>query len=61
MKRNGTLEARASTDGRQQRLWTNKEDVSSPTPSIEALKFTMITDAQDKRDVVVVDLPAQFL
>ena len=61
MKRNGTLKASACADGRQQRLWTNKEDVSPPTPSIEALKFTMITDAQEKRDVAVVDLSAQFL
>ena len=61
MKRNGTLKSRACADGRQQRLWTNKEEVSSPTPSIEALKYTMIVDAQENRDVAVVDLPAQFL
>ena len=35
MKRNGTLKARACANGRQQRLWTNKVDVSSSAPSIE--------------------------
>jgi hypothetical protein len=61
MKRNGTLKSRACADGRQQRLWTNKEDVSSPTPCIEALKYTSIIDALEERDVATVDLPAQFL
>ena len=61
MKRNGTLKSRACADGRQQRLWTNKEQVSSPTLSIDSLKYTMIVDAQENRDVAVVDLPAQFL
>ena len=61
MKRNGTLKSRACTDGCQQRLWTNKEEVSSPTPSIDSLKYTMIVDAQKNFDVAIVDLPAQFL
>ena len=61
MKRNGTLKSRACADGRQQRLWTNKEEVSSPTPSTVALKCTMIVDPQENRDVAIVDLPAQFL
>ena len=61
MKRNGTLKSKACADGRQQRLWTNKEEVSSPTPIIDALKYTMIVDAQENRDVATVDLPAQFL
>ena len=61
MKRNGTLKSRACADGCQQRLWTNKEEVSSPTHSIEALKYTMIVDAQENRDVAIVGLPAQFL
>ena len=58
MKRNGTLQSRACADGRQQRLWTNKEQVSSPTPSTDSLKYTMIVDAQENRDVAIVDLPA---
>ena len=61
MKRNGTLESRACTDSRQQRLWIKKEEVSSPTPSIDSLKYTMIVDAQENCDMAIVDLPAQFL
>ena len=45
MKRNGTLKSRACKNGCQQRLWTNKEQVSSPTPSIDSLKYTIIVDA----------------
>jgi hypothetical protein len=61
MKRNGTLKSRACADGMQQRLWTNKKDVSSPMPCIEALKYTLIIDALEERDVATVDLLAQFL
>ena len=61
MKRNGVLKSRVCADGRQQRLWTNKEEVSSPIPSIDSLKYDMIVDAQENHDVAIVDLPAQFL
>ena len=56
MKRNGKLKSRACADGRQQRFWTNKEFFSSHTPSIDALKYTMIVDAQENCDVAIVDL-----
>lgn len=61
MKRNSTLKSRACANGRQQRLWTNKEEVASPISSIDALKNTMIVDAQENCDVAIIDLPAQFL
>ena len=61
MKHNSTLKSRAYTGGCQQQLWTNKEDLSLPTPSNEALKFTLIVDAQEKHNVARVDLPVQFL
>ena len=48
-KRNGTLKSRACADGRGQRVWTNKEDILSPTPSINASKYTLVVDAQEKR------------
>ena len=44
MKCNGTLKSRFCADSLQQRLRINKEDVSSPTPIIEVLKFTLIVD-----------------
>ena len=61
IKRKGTLKSRACADGCGQIVWTNKEDVSSPTLSIGALKYTLVVDTQEKRDVATVDLSAQFL
>ena len=36
-KRDGTIKARGCVEGRPQRLYTNKEDASLPTISIEAM------------------------
>ena len=58
IQRNGTLKSRVFANGCGQRVWTNKEDVSSPTPSIDALKYTSVMDAQEKRDVATMDLLA---
>eukprot|EP00536_Pseudo-nitzschia_multiseries_P010625 jgi/Psemu1/203784/e_gw1.332.17.1 len=38
VKRDGRLKSRGCADGRPQRLWTTKQDNSSPTPAIEAIK-----------------------
>lgn len=62
MKLNSTPKSRACTDGTdgiQQWLQTNKEDVLLSTPNIKGLKFTLIIDAQ-KGDVATVDLSAQI-
>ena len=61
MKRDGTLKTRGCADGRPQRLWTNKQDVSSPTPAIECIKYILAIIAFKRRDVASFDLPAQFL
>ena len=62
MKRDGeTVKGRACADGRKQRLWTNKEDVSSPTIAFEALLYTLMIDAMEERDVATIDLPGHFL
>lgn len=58
LKHNVTLNLREYTDSCQQRLWTNKEDVLLLIPSNEALKFTLLVDTQNGRDVAVVDLLA---
>ena len=60
-KRNGILKTRGCADGRRQRLWTDKNDVSSPTPSIESIKYILALIALERRDVATFDLPAQFL
>jgi hypothetical protein len=61
LKRDGTLKTRGCADGRPQRLWTNKQDVSSPTPAIECIKYILAIIAFERRDVASFDLPAQFL
>jgi len=44
-KRDGTIKARGCADGRPQRLYTNKDDASSPTVSIEAMMLSCAIDA----------------
>lgn len=61
IKHNGTIKLRACVGGRQQPLWTNKEDESSPTPYIDPLKYILSVNAQDEQDVATVDLWAQLL
>ena len=62
LKRDGeTVKGRACADGRMQRLWTKKEDVSSPTIAFEALLYTFMVAAMEKRDNATLDLPGHFL
>ena len=61
MKRNGSLKTRGCANGSVQRLYTNKEDVSSPTPDFYAFKFVCAVIAREQRDVASVDLPGFFL
>ena len=48
-KRDGTIKARGCVDGRPQRLYTNKEDTSLPTISIEAMMLSCVIDAKENR------------
>jgi hypothetical protein len=61
LKRNGSLKTRGCANGSVQRLYTNKEDVSSPTPDFYAFKFVCAVIAREARDVATVDLPGFFL
>jgi hypothetical protein len=61
LKRNGLLKTRGCANGSVQRLYTNKEDVSSPTPDFYAFKFVCAVIAREGRDVASVDLPGFFL
>jgi len=60
-KRDGTIKARGCADGRPQRVYSNKEDTSSPTISIEAMMLSYAIDAKENRYVVVSDIPGAFL
>ena len=60
-KRDGTIKARACADGRKQRDTTAEEEAASPTVSIESVFMTCAIEAQEGRDVAVMDLPGAFL
>jgi hypothetical protein len=60
-KRNGTVKGRGCADGRKQRLYTAKEDASSPTVATESVFLTCAVEAHEGRDVATVDLPGAFM
>jgi hypothetical protein len=47
--------------GNKQRDYITKEDVSSPTVTAEAVMLTFVINAQENRDVAVVDIPNAFV
>jgi hypothetical protein len=47
--------------GNKQHDYTTKEYVSSPTVTAEAVMLTCVIDAQEDRDVAVVDIPNAFV
>ena len=60
-KRNGKIKGRGCVDGRKQRVYVSKEDVSAPTISMEALLLTCLIDAVKKQDIATVDIPGAFM
>jgi hypothetical protein len=48
-------------DGLKQRLYTSKQEASSPTFSIESLMISCIIDTKQGRDVATVDIPGAFM
>jgi hypothetical protein len=47
--------------GNKQQDYIIKEDVSSPTVTAETVMLTCVIDAQEGRDVTVVDIPNAFV
>jgi hypothetical protein len=60
-KRDGLIKARKVIGGNKQRDYITKEDVSSPTATAEAVMLTCVIDAQEDRDIAVVDIPNAFV
>jgi hypothetical protein len=60
-KRSGRIKGRGCADGRKQRVHTKKEDASSPTVSIEAVMLSCVIDAEEGRDVAIIDIPGAFM
>ncbi len=60
-KQDGILKAQQVTGGNKQRGYIMKEDASSPTISSEAVMLTCVVDANENREVVIVDIPNAFI
>jgi hypothetical protein len=60
-KRDGRTKARSVAGGNKQRGCIRKEDASSPTVAAESVLLTCITDAEEGRDVTVIDIPNAFM
>ena len=61
MKRNGDIKTRGVANGSLQRVYTNKDECSSPTPDFYAFKYIIAMIAKENRDCATVDLPGFFL
>jgi len=60
-KRDGKVKGRTVAGGNKQRDYISKEDASSPTVATESVLLTCIIDAQEERDVAVIDIPNAFV
>ena len=60
-KRCGKIKGRGCADGRKQRAYIAKEDLTAPTVSTEAVFLTAVIDALENRDIAVLDVPGAFM
>jgi hypothetical protein len=60
-KRDGKIKGRTVAGGNKQRDFISKEDASSPTVSTEAVLLSCVIDAEQGRDVAVIDIPNAFI
>ena len=56
-----SLKGRTVPGGNKQRDYISKEDASSPTITTEAILLSCITDAEEGRDVAVINIPNAFI
>jgi hypothetical protein len=60
-KRRGQIKGRGCVDDQRQKIYSQKEDFSSPNVMIESVMLTCVIDAFEGRDVATVDIPRSFL
>jgi hypothetical protein len=60
-KRTGKIKGRTVAGGNKQRDYISKEEASSPTVATESVLLTCIIDAEEHRDVAVIDIPNAFI
>jgi hypothetical protein len=61
LKRDGKIKGRTVAGGNKQCDCISKEDASSPTVATEAVLLSCIIDAEEHRDVAIVDIPNAFV
>ena len=59
--RYGKIKGRGYANGRKQRLYMKKDDVSLPTVATELLLFTCLIDAMEHQEVATVGIPGAFM
>jgi hypothetical protein len=57
----GQIKARKVAGGNKQRDFISKENASSPTVATESVLLTSLVDAQENRDVAIVDILNTFI
>jgi hypothetical protein len=60
-KCDGKIKGRTVAGGNKQRDYISKEDASSPTVATESILLSCIIDAEEERDVAVIDIPNAFV
>ena len=60
-KKNGDIKGRTVAGGNKQRDFISKEDSSLTTVFTEAVLLSCIIDAEEERDVAVIDIPNAFI
>ena len=60
-KRNGIIKARVYANGRKQRRYISKEEISFPTIQLESLVISLLIDEKKGRDVASVDVVEAYL
>ena len=60
-KRDGKIKGRACADGRKQRRYIRKDEVSSPTVQLESLMLSMLIDAHEHREMATADVVGAYL
>jgi hypothetical protein len=61
LKRDGNIKGRTVAGGNKQRDYISKEDASSPTIVTESVLLSCIIDAEEHRDITVMDIPNVFV
>ena len=60
-KRNGTVKGRACANGKKQRRYISKEEVTSPTVQLESLMLSILIDSYEGRNVATADVKGAYL